>query len=272
MNHLWTALALSLLCGILSPLLVAKRLAFMGVSVSHSTFLGLALALCWLSPENTYGIYVVSLSITLLISLVLATVGFRQEAFDSLVGIFFSVSMGLGIVVFHLFGQGDHDDLHGYLFGDIFLVGTADTMIAWINLVLVCAAVFPFFSKWMSFVADGEGAGVAGQRGRLFHCGLVALLTLTVVSSMKVAGIVLVNAMLLIPGIFALKVAWNVGTAFVFSIVFSLVSVMSGLALAESLGTPSGATMGFIQFLIFLMVLTPVKWIVGRRKFYEARG
>ena len=245
---------LALLCGLLSPLLIAGKMAFMGASVSHSTFVGLALSLSFFSPEESYSIYGLTLLTTLIFALLLSALSFKEHLpFDSLVGVFFSVSMALGVMIFYFFGEHREVDFHDYLFGDILLLRPEDVIIALVHLVLVSTIIFFLFRKWIYFIIDSEGAQVAGQRSRAFHFCFIILLSLSVVSLVKLAGIILINTMLLVPGIFSLKTAHSMKETIVYSIIFSLVSSLMGLAITHAWSTPPGPTISLTQFLLFLL-------------------
>ena len=263
---LWAMIStiiLALLAGILSPLIIAGKQAFMGTAVSHSTFLGLAIAHAFF-PADSYGIYLMTLLLTLGLAVILAGASFKDRLpFESFVGVFFSVSMGMGILVLHLFGEEQHIDLLGYMFGDILLINQRDVLIAFLSLLVVSLSLFLFFGKWIYFIVDRDNAKAAGQNTPAFHYGLVILVTLTVVSSLKVAGVVLVNTMLLVPGIFALKTAYNIKQVFLYSVLFSLVTSIMGLMAVNLWDTPSGATMSCIQFIILLMALLLLRFRKG---------
>ena len=112
---------LSLSCGLISPLIISKRYAFMGAAVSHSTILGLSIALSLVPDTDGLNIFLITLGVTLVMVLFLAGATFRQRLpSDSLIGIFFTGSMGLGVIIHSLFAQ-QKGDLMGYLFGNIFL-------------------------------------------------------------------------------------------------------------------------------------------------------
>ena len=249
-----TMATLSVLAGLLSPLIIVRGQSFMAVSVSHATVLGLSLSFILLSPDNHHGIYLLTSAVTLGLSLPLAAVGLRRNLpFDSLIGVFFSVSMGLGILLFHLAGDGGDMHFVEYLFGDLALVGPVDVIVALVNLLIVALAILPFLKEWVYDSIGPESASVSGRRTALFHYGFIVLLTLSVISSLKAVGIILVNTMFLIPGIFALRMARGIGGVFLSSVLFSLVSGVCGFALSAGWQTPSGATTAMVQFTLLVL-------------------
>ena len=252
---------LCLACGLVSPLVVATGRSFMAASVSHATLFGLAAAFALIPSDNPRSVYLATLAITLAISLSLAASETRGRLpLDSLVGVFFSVSMGAGVLVAHVAGlDADHDLFH-YLFGDALLVDPFDAAVSVVNLAVTAAAVLPFLGKWTLFATDPEGAKSQGQNVVLFRYGLTALTAFTAVSALKVAGVIMVGSMLLVPGVLALRSARGIRMLFATSVGFSLASGAAGMLLALRLGSPSGATVACSQFGMSVVVLSVIGW------------
>ena len=255
-------LAFSFLSGLLSPMIIAQRQSFMAAAIAHYTFLGLAIAFALLPLEHSVAIYFVTLLITLILSFLLARAGLENTVpFESLIGLFFSVSMGFGVLILHLVhadghdGHDEHIDLHHYLFGDILLLDKPDVIIAFFNIVLVCGFMALYFKKWIYFIVDREGAFVAGQKTKYFHYSTIILLSITIVSFLKIGGVILVNSMLLIPGIFSLKMATNMRDVFLYSVFFAVLSAALGAFIINMGNLPSGATIGSTQFVLYFLAL-----------------
>lgn len=242
-------------CGIVSPLIVAKRYAFMGTAVSHSTFLGLSIALSLIATKDSISVFLITLGITLILVTALAKATFRQKLpSDSLIGIFFTSSMGIGVIIHYLFAR-ERGDLLGYLFGNILLLEQHDIILSFL-LVLTLIPIFLIpLKKWLYVIYDEEGAYVAGINTKVFHYLFFLILTFLIVSALKLAGTVLIETLLLIPGVFALKIGRNIKQVFVLSIAFSIVSSILGLYIANLGDLPSGATMAVTQLFILLCFL-----------------
>lgn len=244
-------LSLSLLAGLLSPFLLAQRETFIAPTLSHATFLGLAISLSLFSPEQTYYLYALTLLITLTLATFLSHLSFKRHLpSDVLMGLFFSVSMGAGFLIFHLSSTNHSYDPHHYLSGDILLLDPADIFLILVPLSLVCGALFHSFSRWVYFVVDAPTARAAGQRTEIYHYAFIILLGLSIVSAVKVSGIIMANTMFLAPGLFALKIAKNLRGAFLASVLFSLISATAGLGISLLFDTPAGATMACFQCLL----------------------
>ncbi|MCY4643011.1 MAG: metal ABC transporter permease [Bacteriovoracales bacterium] len=254
-NALVGTLILALTCGLVSPLIIARKQSFMGVAVSHSAIFGVAVGLVFFSKEQTFPVFLVTLLSTFALVGLLAFADFREKLpSDSLIGVFFTTSMGLGILIYTLVHQ-NSGDLLSYLFGNILLLTTTDLMIALIVLLMTFPLIIIPFKKWIYFTFDREAAMISGLPTSLYHYTFSFMITLIIVSSMKIAGTVLVNTLLLIPGIVGLKLAKNVWTAFVYSVLFSLLSSVVSLVMANYLNTPSGATLAVGQCLLLMLFL-----------------
>ena len=248
-------LLLSLSCGLISPLIIAKRYAFMGAAVSHSTILGLSLALSLVPDTASVNIFLITLGVTLIMVLFLASATFRQRLpSDSLIGIFFTGSMGLGVIIHSSFA-GQKGDLMGYLFGNILLLDKGDLFLSGILLLLLIPIILFPLKRWLYIIYDEEGAIVSGLSVKFFHYLFFILLTFLIVSSLKIAGAVLVNTLLLVPGVFGLKFGKNIKQVILYSVSFSLIGSMLGLYLANLKNFPSGATLAVVQLTLLLFSL-----------------
>lgn len=246
-------LCLSLTCGLLSPLVIAKRYAFLGSAVSHSTLLGLAIGIALGGADSPMTLFSWTLVITLILSLILAKVTWRQALpSDTLIGLFFTGTMGLGTLVHALTSRGS-GDLMSYLFGNVLLLTDTDVLIS----LLICFTIFPVilipWRKWLLSTYDEDFALITGVNAKLLHFVFVTMLTALIVSALKISGTVLVNALLLTPGFFALSFARNIRSSFIYSMIFSVATAFFGLVMANFFEIPSGATLAVTQLLFLFL-------------------
>ncbi|TNF03912.1 MAG: metal ABC transporter permease [Deltaproteobacteria bacterium] len=259
-NSLIGVILISLICGLLSPLIVSKRLAFMGSALSHSSLLSISLSLSIFTLDQALPLFTLNtLLITLLVS-TLATFTFRQKIpTDSLIGIFLTVSMALGIIVLKLFSK-ENVDLSSLLFGNVLLITRTDLLILFILLVTVFFTLWIPRHKWIFLIQDEEAALIQGVNIKFYHYLFYILLGVTVSASIKLMGTVVVNTLLLIPGVLALKTARSLKSMVLISTVFSLAFSILGLVLGNSFELPSGAT---IAVTLFLGLVVCVKLLPG---------
>ena len=185
----------ALLCAVFSVFVVLKRLSFIGVGISHSAFGGVALGfLLGLSPSLTAILF--SGGVALLIGLVNRK-GRLHE--DTAIGIFFSLTMALGIFLIGI-SQRYNVDLFGYLFGNILAITRGDLLLVVILVPIVLAFVFSIFKELLFISFDEEVATVSGVPvGPIYYLFLLAM-AVTIVIAIKLIGIVLVSALLVLPG------------------------------------------------------------------------
>lgn len=247
---------LAILCGVLSPMIVAKKFAFMGASISHGALLGVALGLTFLKEEtlmNSVSLFFVTLIVTTLAVSPLAWSTFRQRLpSDALIGLFFTATMGTGLMIHQASGSA-RGDLLGYLFGNILTLSPFDVGLLITLTILIIPMIYLYRWQWMMFLFDEESAFIQGINTKKYHVFLFLMLTMVIVAGLKLSGVILINSFLLIPGIFALKWAPNARSTFLYSIVFAIKSTLLGLFLANLFNLPMGATLAVTQVALYFL-------------------
>jgi ABC-type Mn2+/Zn2+ transport system permease subunit len=248
-------IALSVTCGLISPLIIARKNAFMGSAISHSTLLGLSIALSLFGADQSLSIFSTTLLVTIICTLFLATSTYRQKLpSDSMIGIFYTATMALGIIIHSLFAK-NKTDLLSFLFGNILLLTKEDLILSAGLLIVTAPLIMIPFKKWLFLTYDEEGALTSGIKARFYHYLFFILLALLIVTSIKLAGTILIETLLLVPGFFALKFSSNVRQAFIISVIFSTVFAVLGIFVANAYGLPSGATLAVVLFLALVLSL-----------------
>jgi ABC-type Mn2+/Zn2+ transport system permease subunit len=158
--------------------------------------------------------------------------------------------MALGVALISL-SPTYRQDLMGYLFGNILSVGPGDL---WLLLALVggCLGIlFLLFKEFLFLGVDEEGARAAGLPTGALNYLLLSVLAITVVAAMKLVGIVLVSAFLVIPAATGQSLARSVRGMVALSVVAALVSVAMGLWLSWLWSLPSGASIVLFAAVLF---------------------
>lgn len=261
-------LFLSITCGLISPLIIARKNAFMGSAISHSTLLGLAIALSIFPSEGSLSIFLTTLFITLACTLFLSYSTYRQRLpSDSLIGIFYTATMALGIIIHSLFSK-SKSDLLSFLFGNILLLTKEDVALSFAILLICIPIIIIPLKKWLFLTYDEEGAITSGIQAQFYHHLFFVILCLLIVTSIKLAGTVLVETLLLVPGFFALKFSKSVKQTFIYSVLFSTLLSILGIIISNSYGLPSGATLAFVLFFALVLSLF-IKKIYNLLKRYK---
>jgi zinc transport system permease protein len=146
-------------------------------------------------------------------------------------------------------------DLIGYLFGNILLVQRGDLVFAAV-LVGATLLVTAFFFKELLFISvDEETARAAGLPAAKLRYLLLTLLAVTIVSAIKVVGIVLVSAFLVIPAATAQLIAPSMRSMLALSVLLALLAVVGGLWIAWIANLPSGAAIVLLAAVVFALAM-----------------
>jgi len=240
---------IAIACAILGVFLILRRDAMIGHGLAHVSFAGVALGL-FLNVMPLAMALAVSILAGLGIMKLKETAGLHG---DTAIGIFSSVGMALGILLVTL-AHSFNVNLFSYLFGDILAIRPSEV---WLSIGLAAVAVFTVifnYHKFMYMTFDRESAKASGVRVKRLDILLTVLVAITVVLGMRVVGILLVAALLVIPAAAGLQVASNFKRAMIASSLVALVSVVLGLLLAFYFDFPASGTIVIISFLFFALL------------------
>jgi len=244
------ALLSGLSLAVLSPFVTLKRIAYLGEALSHIAFAGIALALV-LGSNLSVTTTVFVLAIACLIGFVSR---FYQTEETNVITIFLSVSMALGIILIAL--KKDYSfDLASYLFGNILLIQKEDLWHLLILAVLNLGFVVLLFKELFYMSYNMTVAEVYGIRVKTIYYGFLLLLALNIVIAVKIAGIILVTAQLILPASIAFCFSRKLKFAIVLSVVVSFISSAVGFYVSWILNLPTGAVIVLVQFFIYLLSL-----------------
>lgn len=259
---------IGILCSTLGVFLVLRRLSLIGDGLAHVTFGSVAVGLL-LRLEPMYA----AVPLVLLSSLgILRLVEKARVYGDTAIGIVSSLGVATGIVLVSLSG-GFNVDLFSYLFGSILSISRAEVITAVILSLLVILIVSLFYHDLVAIAFDEDCAKISGIRTRRLNTILILLTALTVVLAMKVVGIMLVSALLILPASAALQVAGGFRRSLLLAAAFAVFSVVSGIWISFLANVPTGGMIILVNFAIFLGALAwSARSGVARRAFQESRA
>ena len=159
---------------------------------------------------------------------------------DVIIGLFWSLGMALGIVFIALM-PGYPPDLNSYLFGNILSVTKADLYLMIILSFLVVFIVIALFNDWKAYLFDEEFASIIGIKTVFLEYLLLVLVAMTVVVLIRVAGIILVLALLTAPSAMASIFSKRLKSRMIFAVIFGVFFCISGLWISYKLNIASGA-------------------------------
>lgn len=238
-----------LLLAAMSYHVVPRGLSFMGIGISHGAFAGVAAGLA-LGVSPLALTYPVAILLALLITFATEKAFLRE---DALIGIYFSTFMAAGVVLLQFGGPG-RKDVFGYLFGSLLALDQA----AMIRIAVVCAVTLVLLlitmQEDMLIAQDAEMAQASGIRVLLRKMILAALLAVAIVTCIRVVGLILVEALLVIPAAAARRVARGYRSLFWGSLLVGVVSAAGGLALSLTWNLPPGATIVLVAAALYLIL------------------
>jgi zinc transport system permease protein len=244
------ALGIGVVCGALGFFVVLRRLAFVGVGISHAAVGGVALGLLLgvppLAAGGAFGVAV---------ALGIATVGRKSRlGQDTVIGVFFSGALALGLAIASA-GRGGQQDLFAYLFGNVLAIGRRELLVLAGLAVLVIGGLATTFRAQLFLAFDEELARAYGHRVGTLDALLLVLLALTVVIGVRLVGALLVEALLVVPAATAALWATHYRGQLALAIGLGAASGALGLALAWQLDLAVGATVALVAVAAFFVSL-----------------
>lgn len=246
-NALLALLLMAPLFGLLSTMIVTGRMSFFSDALGHSAFTGIAIgAICGLAAPTCAAVFF-SVVFALLFSYVRSR---SNQAADTLIGVFSSSAVALGIFVATL-GGGSFTKYNKYLIGDILSVTPGEIGV----LALVLAAVLVFWTLYANRLtltaihpqlASSRGIPV-GLSQTLFVTAIAVVVTLSISS----VGLLILNSLLVLPAAAARNIARNLRQYHGFSVLFALAAGIAGLTVSYYSGCSAGAAISLILALIF---------------------
>lgn len=250
-NALLAVLVISPLFGILSTMVVHSRMSFFSDALGHSAFTGMAIGAICGFQEPTWAAVIFAILFALLFNVVR-----RRSALgsDTVIGVFSSTAVALGIFLSTLNGR-SFTKFNNLLIGDILSVEPGKIRVLALILALVIALwVLSFNQLMLSAVhpalADSRGIRVFWQE-TVFSIAIAVVVTL----SMTWVGLLVINALLVLPGAAARNVARNLPQYHLVSVLGGVVCGIGGLIVSYYLGTSTGASITLLLALWFFLTL-----------------
>ncbi|MDD5168082.1 MAG: metal ABC transporter permease [Syntrophales bacterium] len=250
---------IAILCAILGVFLVLRRLSLIGDGLAHATFGSVALSLVLnMSP------LILAVPVVMVCALGILRLTERVRLYgDAAIGIVSAAGIALGVLLASLAG-GFNVDLFSYLFGSILSIGSAEVVTSILLAFIVTLLICFFYNEMLAITFDEGLAQASGINVRLINTVFVLLTAITVVLSMKVVGIMLISALLILPAVTALQIARSFRATMIVASVTSLFSVIFGIVFSFSWDLPTGAVIVMLNIIFFLMALLYKGYIMSR--------
>ena len=241
-------LGVALIAAPLGCFVVWRRMAYFGEATAHAALLGIALSLALELP-----IFAGTLVAALLMAWVLTQLSGRELASDTLLGVTAHAGLALGLVVAS-FLTGVRIDLMAYLFGDILAVSLSDLYIIWFGVIIGLVLIYWRWSPMLISTLNEELAysnDINPKREKLF---LTLALAVTVAVSIKVVGLLLISALLIIPAAAARNISQTPETMVITTAIIGVISAVSGLQFSYFFNSPPGPSIVCVSLVCFLIL------------------
>lgn len=237
----------ALVCAWIGLFLILRKEAMMGDGIAHTAFGGIALGLF-------LGINPIIAALTVSVLAVLGISYMKQKGLaqsDSAIAVMLAVGFSTGLIIISLSG-GFNVELFSFLFGSILTIDQIDLIIVSILGITTSLILGIFYKELLSMTFDEEGARLMGIPIKPLSLTFNVLVAITIVLSIKVIGIILVVALLVLPGLSALQLNLSFKGTTVAAIAFGVISMTLGIILSSIYTVATSGVIVFTAATIFI--------------------
>lgn len=241
-------IAVALVAPTIGTFLVVRRYSLMADTLAHVSLVGVAIGLVTKTQPVLIAI----------IAAIIAAIGIEKlrgtkRVFgESILALFLSGSLALASVIISAAG-GFNTSLLNFLFGSITTVTKLDVYVITVMSFVILVLIVVFYNKFFLVSFDEELAKTDGIRAKTYSTLLVVLAAITVALSMRIVGVLLIGALMVIPVITAIQFGRGFRATILLSVAISFVSVLIGLFVSYFYSLASGGTIVVIALLMFLL-------------------
>lgn len=257
---LLAGVGVALVAGPMGCFIVWRRLAYFGDTLAHSALLGIVLAFL-LQINITFAVFGVCAAVALS---VLALQRNASLSSDSLLGLFAHSSLALGLVALG-FMAWVQVDLLSFLFGDILAVSRLDLAVIYGGGVIVLGVLYCVWRALFAATVNYDLAEAEGLRPDRANIVFMLLMAVVIAISMKIVGVLLITALLIIPAAAARQLARGPEQMAVIAALLGVAAVLGGLFGSLEWDTPSGPSIVVAAAALFVLVLLPAAGRARRR-------
>ena len=241
----------SLTFGVVGSLVVVRQIGYVASAIAHSILGGIGASvyysrvydLPWLTPM--LGAIAAALLSVAVIGW--ATLKFKERE-DTIIGAIWAAGMAAGLLFLH-YAPGKAVNLESFIFGNILLTSKSDVIATLILGVIVMSLVALFYHKLVAVSFDEEFAALRGVSSKAYYFLLLTLTALSVVLMVRVAGLILSQALLILPAATASRFSRSLWAIMAGAVVITALANTAGLALSYQYDIPTG------PFIVFLAVV-----------------
>ncbi|MEA4893934.1 MAG: metal ABC transporter permease [Oscillospiraceae bacterium] len=264
-NAFFVSLFISVLCPSIGVFLVLRRYSMIGDTLAHSSLAGITIGLvCNQSP--VLGAFVFT-------SLCGALIEFLRRYFkkytDLILTVVLALSVGTAITIISSGKLRANAD--SFMFGSILTVTKTDMiMVAVLSVISVLTLVF-LYHQMVYIAYDEEAAKVAGVRTGLINYVFFVLVASAISVSIRIVGVLVLSSMIALPVATALQLEKGFKTTLIFSIVFSVIDIISGLIISYYLNVAPGGFTALVSVFVLILVMAGKKLYHGSKSMSKNR-
>ena len=237
--------------GVIGVYIVIRRMVSISGSVAHASLSGVGLGLI-ASINPLIGALILTPAAAVGMGIIVKRTRLPE---DTAIGMLWATGMAVGVILAAL--AHDTSDLSIYLFGDILSVPSADLILMGALDVVIVLSAIRFYREFLSISFDEEFSQIVGVAAAPLYFFVLFLIALTVVTLLRVAGILLVIALLVIPAALSRRLTFSLRKMMMLACLFSALFTISGLFISLQLQLPSGAVIAIlcgVTFVVFLIL------------------
>ena len=252
-------IGVAIVAGPVGCFIIWRRLAYFGDTLSHSALLGVAMALL-LELNITLSVFFISLIVSLLLLLLQKRASLSS---DALLGLLAHATLAVGLVVL-AFMTWVRVDLMGFLFGDILAVTTNDLAVIWFGGLAVLIGLSFIWRRLFAATVNYELAKAEGAKPDFTNIVFMVLVAAVIAVSMKLVGVLLITALLIIPAATARRFSVSPEHMAIIAAVIGALSVVVGLNGSLQWDTPAGPSIVVAALAGFIISVLPIPKLTAK--------
>ena len=245
-NGMIAILIVSLVTGSLGSFMIWKNLSYVGDSISHSSILGVALAIM-LNVSISSGILCISIIFALLLSYSMNKI----YSIDTVLNIVTNVVVSLGMILLSFFPSANSNIIHS-LFGDVLMLTSKDLIIMGLVALVVIILIIYRWKYWLIISISNDLSASEGVNIGLVKLEFLVVLSIFIAFAAQLVGILLITAFLVIPAAAARLISKTPLHMIVISTIISILSGIIGLLLSERFDIFPGPLIIIVSFMFLL--------------------
>jgi zinc transport system permease protein len=246
------AIIVAAMCAAIGVFLTLRKESFLAEAIAHGSLAGIAFAFL-ISAEPFFIALVTAIAMSVAITYVRRR---TQVSSDSVIGIIFPMLFAAGIVMLSS-SNSYRPELQSYLFGSLLSVSWLDIVYASVALVIVGITIMSLYSQLIYSTFDPEAAHIRGIRVAAIDYIIAIIASVTIIVAVKLVGIILVTAFLVIPATSAKLLARKFSHMIPIALAHNILAAIIGIAISPN--APPGATIVLVSGSLFLLVLVVTK-------------